>query len=115
MKNGPIKSENGVIRYYKDDVLHKEDGPAIIYPNEYEEWVIDGKTSRKDGPAIIYADGYKEWVVDGVTHRVDGPAVVRSDGTEAYYLYGTMYSKEEYYKILPTIGLEEHKKKIDGI
>ena len=33
-KNGRHVEENGEIRWYKNDILHRTDGPAIEYPDE---------------------------------------------------------------------------------
>ena len=49
-------------------IHHREDGPAVEYPDGDKSWYINGKRHRKDGPAIEDADGHKEWYVDGVKH-----------------------------------------------
>jgi hypothetical protein len=106
-------------RYYKEydyvyytikysQVLHREDGPAVIYPNEAKEWWRYGRLHRVGGPAIEYSTGQKEWLVNGEYHREDGPAVVGSYGFELWYLKGIRYSKEEWFEKLP----EEQKAKM---
>ncbi len=45
---------DGRTRYYKDGVLHRDDGPAIVGRDGYEAWFKDGKSHREDGPAIIH-------------------------------------------------------------
>ena len=52
---GQLKSE----KWYKNGVLHKEDGPAVIkYYTDgitfMEEWYKEGTMHREDGPAIIH-------------------------------------------------------------
>jgi hypothetical protein len=42
MKNGRY-IENGIEFWYKDDKLHRDDGPAIIDTDGNEEWWKDGK------------------------------------------------------------------------
>ncbi len=64
MKNGLEIDSLGNKRYYKDDKYHREDGPAIEYPNGVKSWYINGKRHRIDGPAIECADGYKIWYLD---------------------------------------------------
>ena len=44
------------IRYYKDGLIHREDGPALLYKGN-KEWYINGYLHREDGPAIIYNSG----------------------------------------------------------
>ena len=51
---------------------------------------------REDGPAIIYANGDKEWYFNGECHREDGPAVIWTKGNKFYYLNNQNLSKEEY-------------------
>ena len=46
-------------RYYVNNVLHREDGPAIEYASGTKEWYMNGKLHREDGPAIEYVNGEK--------------------------------------------------------
>jgi hypothetical protein len=39
-------NEDEVTRWYKDGKLHREDGPAVEYPNGYCEWYINGNIYR---------------------------------------------------------------------
>jgi len=48
-----------------DDKLHRKDGPAVIIPNYYEAWWLNGKLHRLDGPAIKRVTGYKSWHING--------------------------------------------------
>ena len=45
--------------------IHREDGPAVIYPNGKQCWYINGKFHREDGPAFISYGGtsvhYEYW------------------------------------------------------
>lgn len=68
-------SEYGVIRFYKAGVLHREDGPAVVYPKSRQWlWYLNGMIHRDDGPAIKYHDGEFRWYHGGLLHREDGPA-----------------------------------------
>lgn len=49
------------IVYYKDGLLHREDGPAVEHASGHKEWLINGFNHREDGPAVEYADGDKCW------------------------------------------------------
>ena len=64
------KNENGE--------LHREDGPAIIFPDGIQHWFINGNFHREDGPAVIYPDGRQYWYINGNPHREDGPAAIGS-------------------------------------
>lgn len=69
---------DGTIMYHnEEDQLHREDGPAMISPDGYQEWFINDKYHREDGPAIITSDDYKE-----------------------YWLNGKEYSHEEWLKLV---------------
>ena len=47
-------------------VLHRHDGPAIIYSDGSKVWYKNDKLHRDDGPAVIYSDGSKTWYKNGV-------------------------------------------------
>ena len=66
MKNGLIIDENGTQRYYMNNMLHREGGPAIVCANGNEWWYRNNKEHRIDGPAIVWADGDEYWLLDGV-------------------------------------------------
>jgi hypothetical protein len=85
--------------YYKDKAMtihHREDGPAVEYPDGDKSWYINGKLHREDGPAIEYADGGKEWYSNGKRHREDGPAVELADGCKAWFIDGVSLSEQEF-------------------
>ena len=44
---------------FRDDQgrLHREDGPARIYPSGRAEWYRHGRLHREDGPAVEHANG----------------------------------------------------------
>lgn len=60
---------DGRTRYYKDGVLHRDDGPAIVGRDGYEAWFKDGKSHREDGPAIIHPEAISSWWYEG--HRIN--------------------------------------------
>lgn len=72
-----VNNYTGSIRYYKDDKLH-----------------------RADGPAVELARGYKGWMVNGEFHREDGPArtwITRYNKRYHYYLNNVRYSNKDKY------------------
>ena len=58
-------SDDGTKRWYLNDKLHREDGPAIECAAGYTAWYLNGKIHREDGPAIERADGSKYWFLNG--------------------------------------------------
>ena len=85
--------------YYSDremTIYHREDGPAVEFPDGGKEWYLNGNRHREDGPAVEYSDGDKEWFIDGKYHREDGPAVEYSDGYKAWYIDGNRITEAEF-------------------
>lgn len=107
MKNGKIV-KNGSEQWYKDDLLHREDGPAYIknYPNgeRVVKYYIEGVQHREDGPADIqYNENgnveIEEWYKNGDLHREGGPAEIQydDDGTvvfEGYWINGVQHRED---------------------
>ena len=66
--------EYGEIRYENEKGrLHREDGPAEIYPSGNKYWYKNGKVHREDGPAGFWQDE-KEifWVLNGGNYSFEG-------------------------------------------
>lgn len=57
---------HGEVRYRRDGVLHRINGPALDCPNGYQVWYKFGNEHRDDGPARIRANGDVEYFLDGV-------------------------------------------------
>jgi hypothetical protein len=96
MKNGMIVNEFRDKRWYKNDLLHRTDGPAVIYFYGPEYWYFKGQLHRANGPAVTYADGYKAWWFEGKLHRTDGPARIESDGHKEYWLNDKWFPHKEW-------------------
>src|ERR1700691_1776812 len=54
---GIVEYNNGDTGYYLNGILHREDGPAFIYPNGNAYYYINGFYHREDGPAVIHPNG----------------------------------------------------------
>ena len=80
-----------ILSWYNQGHLHREDGPAIIYPDGRTEWYQDDWLHREDGPAIEWPNGGKHWYQRGKKHREDGPAENTLLGGETWYLYGKLH------------------------
>jgi len=58
--------DDGSVRWFYKDKLHREDGPAVTLSNGIKGWYINGYLHREDGPA--YTDdiaGGMAWYLDG--------------------------------------------------
>jgi len=73
VKNGLVVDDDGNKYWYCNDVLHREDGPAVINITSLnvEVWWVNGVKHREDGPAIVYANGDKEWFLNGKMYSED--------------------------------------------
>jgi hypothetical protein len=107
--NGMLHREDGPVVvwasgykcWHRYGLLHREDGPAIEWPDGTKSWWREGKRHREDGPAIEWADGSKEWWIDGSHHREDGshhredgPAFEWPDGTKVWYREGRRHRED---------------------
>jgi hypothetical protein len=66
MKDGRYVNEWGTESWYKDDKIHREEGPARIFNSGEKEWWMNGDCHREDGPAIIGPNGEKQWWLNHV-------------------------------------------------
>ena len=99
MKYNIKKDKYGATRYYVNNVLHREDGPAVYWFNKTQEWYKDGLRHREDGPAIEYADGTKCWYKNGNVHRKDGPAIEYHNGEKRWYLNNKCYGHHNDFTV----------------
>ncbi len=58
-------SDIGTRSWYRNGLLHREDGPAVEWASGAREWFRDGKHHRDDGPAIEWANAVHYWYRDG--------------------------------------------------
>ncbi len=87
--DGPARIwPDGTQRWYQHGELHRDDGPAVIMPNGAWAWFQHDKLHRDDGPTVLETDGTQKWYQCGKRHRDDGPAVIETDGTREWYQHG---------------------------
>ena len=87
----------GTKHYFKDkemSILHREDGPAIEYPDGSKEWYVNNRLHREDGPAVESPDGSKSWFVHGKRHRIDGPSVEFPNGDRYWYVNNELHRED---------------------
>ena len=63
--------------WYKNGMLHRDNGLAVEWRNGIKHWCKNGKLHRDDGPAIetVIAGDHNCWYKNGKLHRDNGPAV----------------------------------------
>ena len=108
--NYDIKIDSfGTKRYYKNNIVHREDGPAIEFRDGTRCWCQNGRYHRENGPAIEHPNGTKCWYKNGKIHREDGPAREYNDGEKHWWLndqrYGSNndFTNESWQKFIKTI------------
>jgi len=92
----------GEKRWFLNGKLHREDGPAVEYPNGTKFWFLNDLLHREDGPTVEYENGTKEWWLNGKLHRTDGPAMEWPNGEKDWYLKGKEVSWREVFKMAKT-------------
>ncbi len=100
MKNGKMINGYGEQRWFKNDLPHREDGPAATLLNGDEFWYLDGLAHREGGPAIDYANGEKFWYLNG--ERLRHPE--RFKTMELWFEYLNDNESETYQLIHDTDG-----------
>jgi len=65
MKNPQIGRDGGRLWINDKDILHREDGPAVMDLDKYRAWYVNGELHRDDGPAQMFADGTNFWWMNG--------------------------------------------------
>lgn len=77
-RNKVPRSSNSGIFYYKDgSILSHRDSDKILH--------------RKDGPAIIFNNGDLMWYQDGLLHRSAGPAIEWVSGDSWWFIWGERF------------------------
>ena len=51
---------------------------------------------RENRPAVEYPDGYKEWYDNGFRHRKEGPAIEWSNGATSLYFNNKFYGDNNF-------------------
>lgn len=96
-KNGKyILNECQEIYYYLNNLLHREDGPAVEsnYTSS-KEWYIHGKLHRIDGPAIVRID----YIEDAINGKYSCAEII----TNSWYYNGVHIpcrSQNEFEKLI---------------
>ena len=107
--------EYGTKLYYANNVLHREDGPAIEYANGNKVWIKNGLTHRQNGPAVQYTDGTKIWYKNGLFHREDGPAFEKANGDKFWFIKGKNLTEKQFKIVNQYNNLLSCNKKYEDI
>jgi|SRR5690606_16973430 len=91
-----VECENGDKFWYKNGLLHREDGPAREYADGDKYWYLNGILHREYGPAIERLNYSKEWYKNRERHREDGPAIEYANGNKLWYKNDILYKVNDH-------------------
>ncbi len=96
MINSHRKVDSTRIVFYLNNKgqLHRDDGPAVIYPDGSQAWYKNDEYHRENGPAVIGANGNQFWYKNNQLHRNCGPAIILSNGNQIWYKNGKNSSRK---------------------
>ena len=64
-----IKIDNSnTIRYYLNNLLHRDNGPAVEFAEGDKWWYKNGLLHRTDGPAVEYPIELKFWYLNNICY-----------------------------------------------
>jgi hypothetical protein len=63
-----------------------------------KHWFLNRERHREDGPAVEWPNGTKFWYLNNKWHREDGPAVERSNGTKQWFLNNKEVTWKEVFR-----------------
>ena len=76
--------ESSHIGYYKNKILNRKDGPAIIWYDGEVNWIKNGKDHRNKGPSFICSENGTPqiWRKNEQHHRDKGPSFISQSGKQ---------------------------------
>lgn len=97
MGNSLIINLNDIHGYFLHPQLPKSFTGIVKY-NDGSRWFKNGLLHREDGPAYDSKE-YKAWWINGYRHRSDGPAIINERVRKnSWYLHGICVSFEEVFE-----------------
>jgi hypothetical protein len=89
-----IHPERSTALIWYNVILHRHDGPTVIWADGTTEWYYNNNLHRDDGPAVIDSDGNQYWYKNGYQHRDNRPASIRSDGHREWKQYNKTHRED---------------------
>lgn len=110
------KLEDGSERWEVDHKLHRDDGPALLFPDGTQTWYRHGVIHRDDDlPAHECKNGDKAWYKDGLLHREGKPAIEYADGRTEWWLQGRKLSDAETVEYRQALIREQWRQEADRV
>lgn len=79
----------------KLDIWSLLDAGGVFQYGRYEIRNSNGLLHRDDGPAVIYSNGMRYWYRNGERHRDDGPAIICPNGSCHWYRNGQLQQEDK--------------------
>ena len=108
-ENGSYVDANGTVSWYKENQLHRTDGPAVMVKDGTAAWYENGLLHCEDAPAVVFPNGTQFWYRNGALHRSDGPAAEWANGSREWWVHGIKCSEIEFKKY---VGHSPENKKL---
>ena len=113
MKNGNYKEDDKIV-WYKDDKIHREDGPAIEYNNGCKEWWFNGNQTLEANiyeftsasGRYVLEDKTIMYFKEGLAHNENGPAIEGEDFKE-WWINGKKLTEQEFKEYIVKKNLHE--------
>lgn len=86
------------VQYLADKRNDKSFTGSAINSNDDVLFLKEGVIHREDGPAMLYKSQIA-YVKNGRYHRLDGPAIIKPDGAEVYFIEDKHYSTKEEWEV----------------
>ena len=113
------------MQIFKDSIPNRFTGVCYREDREKICYYLEGLLHREDGPAVVYDNGTQEWWVKGSRHRLDGPAIYYSENivkkyghisSRMYWINGSNYSESSFYnhsKVIHTMIRKKLERIVD--
>jgi hypothetical protein len=96
MRNGLNIQRDGTKKYYLNNELHREDGPAVEFSCGTKYWYVNGQLHREDGPAKEYVSGDRYWYLNNGLYKEDEPAAECASGSKFWFINGKELSVKKF-------------------
>jgi hypothetical protein len=103
-----MDKEGNIFYFDENFCYHNDNGPGIIWKDGDKDYYRHDMWHREDGPAVDHKDE-KIWYKNNVCTRLDGPAIIKGD-KEVYMINDVEMSKQEFFekKIMAQNDSEEN-------
>lgn len=96
-----------------EEIMSSDDNPKISAFGTKRWYNKSGLLHRIDGPAILFVSGSEIWYKNGKKHRIRGPAVTMHERGGEWWVNGYSITFTEYVSFLNKNGINFRNMSID--